>query len=44
VAGYAVEQGKLIRHLLAKPRFVPMRAVKAKIRSLVAGEGISEVD
>jgi hypothetical protein len=28
--------------VLAKPRFVPMVALKAKIRSVLAGEGILE--
>lgn len=41
--GYAVEQGWLILDLLAKPRFVPVMVVKAKIRLMLAGEGISEV-
>jgi len=41
--GYAVEQERLILDLLAKPRFVPMLALKAKIRSMLAGQGISEL-
>jgi hypothetical protein len=40
--GDAVEHGRLILDLLAKPRFVPMMAVKAKIRSAFASEGVSE--
>jgi hypothetical protein len=40
--GYALTEGVLLLEVLAKPRFVPMMAVKAKIRSLLAGEGISE--
>lgn len=40
--GYSLADGALILKVLAKPRFVPMIAVKAKIRSLLAGEGISE--
>jgi hypothetical protein len=42
--GYAVEQGRLILDLLAKPRFVPMMVVKVKIRSALASEEISEVN
>ncbi len=41
--GHAVAEGVLLRELLAKPRFLPMMAVKAKIRFVLAGEGISEV-
>ncbi|MBE0660329.1 MAG: hypothetical protein IH602_21730 [Bryobacteraceae bacterium] len=41
--GCAVEQGRLILDLLAKPRFVPVIAVKAKIRSMLAGEGVTEL-
>ncbi len=41
--GYALIAGVLLLEVLAKPRFVPMMAVKAKLRSVLAGEGISEV-
>jgi hypothetical protein len=41
--GYAVEEGRLILDLLAKPRFVPLMVVKAKIRSMLAGEGMTEL-
>ena len=41
--GYPVEKGRPVLELLAKPRFVPQMAVKAKIRSMLAGEGISEL-
>ncbi len=41
--GYSFAGGALILQVFAKPRFVPIIAVKAKIRSLLAGEGISEV-
>jgi hypothetical protein len=41
--GYTLEHGLLLLELFAKPRFVPMLAVKAKIRSLLSREGISEV-
>jgi len=37
--GYAVEQGRLILDLLAKPRLVPMMVVKAKIRSVLPKKG-----
>lgn len=40
--GYAVEQGRLILDLLAKPRFVPMMVVKARIRSVLPRECIFE--
>jgi hypothetical protein len=40
--GCTLSDGVLLLQVLAKPRFVPMMAVKAKIRSLLAGEGISE--
>ena len=40
--GYSLTDGVLLLEVLAKPRFVPMMAVKARIRSLLAGEGISE--
>lgn len=37
-----MEQGRLLLDLL-KPRFMPMMVVKAKIRSMLAGEGITEL-
>ena len=40
--GYSLDGGLLILQVLAKPRFVPMIAVKARVRSLLAGEGICE--
>ena len=39
---YALTERVLLLDVLAKQRFVPMMAVKAKIRSLLAGEGILE--
>lgn len=36
---YALTERVLLLDVLAKPRFVPMMAVKAKIRSVLAGEG-----
>jgi len=41
--GYALAEGLLLLEVLAKPRFVPLIAVKARIRSMLAGQGISEV-
>lgn len=38
--GYSLVGGVLILDVLAKPRFVPMVAVKARVRSLLAEEGI----
>lgn len=40
--GYSLAAGVLLLEVLAKPRFVPMMVVKAKIRSLLAGEAISD--
>jgi len=40
--GCAVTDGSLKLEFLAKPRFVPMMAVKAKVRSMLTREGISE--
>lgn len=40
--GYSLTPGGLILTVLAKPRFVPMIAVKAKIRSVLAQEGVAE--
>lgn len=40
--GYALTAGVLILDVLAKPRFVPMMAVKARIRSVLAHERIRE--
>lgn len=40
--GCALGDGVLVLEVFDKPRFVPMIAVKTKIRSLLAGEGISE--
>ena len=41
--GYALTDAGLLLEVLAKPRFVPLIAVKARIRSMLAGQGISEV-
>ncbi len=40
--GYALTDGVLLLEVLAKPRFVPLMAVKAKIRSVLAHERIRE--
>ncbi|HPT28871.1 MAG TPA: hypothetical protein PLZ95_20790 [Bryobacteraceae bacterium] len=40
--GYALTDGVLILEVLVKPRFVPMLAVKAKIRSMLAMECLAE--
>ncbi|HNY40260.1 MAG TPA: hypothetical protein PKJ41_07690 [Bryobacteraceae bacterium] len=40
--GYTFSDAILVLQVRAKPRFVPMMVVKAKIRSVLAGEGISE--
>jgi hypothetical protein len=40
--GYTLSDGLLILQVLAKPRLVPMIAVKAKIRSVLAQEGVAE--
>jgi len=41
--GYSRTDRALLLEVLAKPRFVPMIAMKAKICSVLAGEGISEL-
>jgi len=41
--GYSLTDGALVLEVLAKPRFVPMIAVKAKIRSVLSQEGMSEI-
>lgn len=38
--GYSFSDGVLILQVLTKPRFVPLIALKAKVRSLLAAEGI----
>jgi len=40
--GYSLVGGVLILEVLAKPRFVPMIAVKARIRSMLAKKGIQK--
>lgn len=40
--GYSLSDAILVLQVLLKPRFVPMIVVKAKIRSILAAEGISE--
>ncbi len=40
---YALTDRVLLLDVLAKPRFVPMMVLKARIRSVLAGEGISEL-
>lgn len=40
--GYSLAAGILLLKVLAKPRFVPMIAVRARIRSVLAKEGIAE--
>ncbi|MBA3973807.1 MAG: hypothetical protein C0504_06265 [Candidatus Solibacter sp.] len=40
--GYSLSDGILILQVLTKPRFVPMMAVKARIRSVLANEMIWE--
>ncbi len=39
--GYALTDGALLLEVLAKPGLVPMMAVKARIRSMLAKEGIA---
>jgi hypothetical protein len=41
--GYTLSDGLLILQVLAKPRLVPMMAVKARIRSALTGEGFEEL-
>lgn len=41
--GYSLTDGALVLEVLAKPRFVPMIAVRARIRSLFSKEGIAEL-
>jgi len=41
--GYSLDGWVLILEIQAKPRFVPMMAVRARIRSLLKREGISEL-
>lgn len=40
--GYSLDGGLLILRVLAKPKFVPMMVVKARIRSVLALERIRE--
>ncbi len=41
--GYALAGGILSLQVLAKPRLVPMMAVRARIRSVLSREGMSEI-
>ena len=41
--GYALTDRVLLLDVLAKPRFVPLMAVKARIRSVLAQERIREL-
>lgn len=41
--GYSLSGGILLLQVLAKPRFVPILAVRARIRSMLAREGIHEL-
>jgi hypothetical protein len=40
--GYTLVDGVLVLELLSKPRIVPMRIVKSRIRAVLAGERIVE--
>lgn len=40
--GYSLADGVLVLEVQAKPRIVPMWAVKSRIRSALSSEGISQ--
>lgn len=42
--GYSFSDGVLVLQVLTKPRFVPLVAVKARIRSVLAKEGVREAE